>query len=169
MAGIRLRIDDRDLRRLDARAKDIGRLAGTEALMDEIGGALVAWSTRNFELERAPDGTPWKKSRRALDEGGQTLTKSGRLRQSQTHVYGRSFAEAGNNLIYGGVHQLGATIVPRQARALVFQIGGQTVVAQKVTIPARPYMGIGGGDDERELAAIVGDFFDGRVGGEARA
>ena len=42
---------------------------------------------------------------------------------------------------YAAVHEFGATIRPRRAKALRFQIpGGGWVTTKRVTIPARPYV-----------------------------
>lgn len=163
MVGSVIRVDDRDLRRLGGRADDLDNLRDTAPLMREISAAMEAWTVGRFEREVAPDGAPWQPSRRALEEGGQTLTDRGLLRQSISRASTPRTAEAGTNLIYGGVHQEGAVIRPVNARALIFQVGGQTVSAQEVTIPARPYLGIGD-DDERELGAIVGDFLNSGIG-----
>lgn len=160
MAGSAIRIDDRDLRVLANRADDFDALSDTAPLMREVAAAMEAWTIGRFEREEAPDGTPWPPSRRALEQGGQTLTDHGLLRQSISRVFTARTAEAGTNLIYAGVHQGGATIRPVSAKALIFQVGGRTVSAQEVTIPARPFLGIGD-DDERELGAIVGDFLSG--------
>ena len=157
MVGVSIRVDVSDLRRLSKRAEAIGDLGDTSPLMRDIAAAMDAWTLRNFETETAPDGTPWQPSIRALEEGGQTLTNRGLLRQSINHAHSSRSAEVGTNLIYAGVHQSGAAIRPVNASALIFQIGGRTVAAQEVTIPARPFLGIGP-EDEREIGAVVGDF-----------
>ncbi len=41
---------------------------------------------------------------------------------------------------YALIHELGGVIVPKRAKALVFEIGGQVVRVMKVVIPARPYL-----------------------------
>lgn len=41
---------------------------------------------------------------------------------------------------YALIHELGGTIVPRTAPALVFKVGDQWVRTQQVRIPARPYL-----------------------------
>ena len=41
---------------------------------------------------------------------------------------------------YALIHELGGVIVPRKAKALVFEIDGEVVRVKKVTIPARPYL-----------------------------
>lgn len=164
MAGSVLTFDDRDLRRLGLRGRDIARLGDTAPLMREIAASMEAWTQHRFETERAPDGTPWKRSRRAIEEGGQTLTKSARLRQSLSHRSSAKTAETGTNVVYAGVHQEGAVIRPKNAKALVFRVGGRFVTAQKVEIPARPFLGIGP-EDDRELGEIVGEFLAGGFSG----
>jgi HK97 gp10 family phage protein len=46
----------------------------------------------------------------------------------------------GTDLEYAAIHEYGGDIVPRNARALVFEIDGEVIVTQRVTIPARPYL-----------------------------
>ena len=53
---------------------------------------------------------------------------------------GKFVIRVGSNLIYARIHEYGGTIVPKQARALVFQIGGRWIFAKKVTIPERSYL-----------------------------
>lgn len=55
-------------------------------LMEGFGNTLEGFVLEAFETETAPDGTPWKPSLRKKLEGGKTLTKSGQLRDSRTHV-----------------------------------------------------------------------------------
>jgi hypothetical protein len=52
-------------------------------------------------------------------------------------------AEAGvpaDTIIYAFAHEYGVVIVPRKAKALRFEIDGKVIFAQRVTIPARPYV-----------------------------
>ena len=45
------------------------------------------------------------------------------------------------DVVYARIHELGGVIRPVRAKALVFQADdGTVVVAQKVTMPARPYL-----------------------------
>lgn len=46
----------------------------------------------------------------------------------------------GTNLEYAAIQEFGGTIKPRRAKALVFRIGSDLVFAQRVRIPAQPYM-----------------------------
>ena len=72
------------------------------------------------------------------------LFDQGILNASIHHVVEGSHAVRwGSGLIYAAIHQLGGTIVPKAAKALVFTgADGSLVFAQKVTIPARPYLGV---------------------------
>ena len=106
-------------------------------IMDRIGGYMVAATHRHFENERAPDGTPWLKSARAIAEGNRTLTDTGRLRGSITHTLtdGGRGVEVGTGVLYAAIHQF----------------GGRAGRKRRAKIPARPYLGL----DERDRDAIL--------------
>ena len=112
-------------------------LSDPSTAMDQIGRYLVASTLRRFERERAPDGSPWLKSARALAEGGRTLTDTGRLRGSIAHTVtdGGRAVEVGSNVIYAAIHQF----------------GGRAGRGRKAKLPARPYLGI----DERDQTNIL--------------
>lgn len=112
-------------------------LADPSTAMDQVGRYLVASTLRRFERERAPDGSPWLKSARALAEGGRTLTDTGRLRGSIAHTVtdGGRAVEVGSNVIYAAIHQF----------------GGRAGRGRKAKLPARPYLGI----DERDRTNIL--------------
>lgn len=134
------------------------RMSDLTPLMDELGGAMVASTQARFEAEKAPDGTPWERSARAVHEGGQTLRDSNRLYQSITHRAGRQHVAWGTNVIYAAVHQFGATIRPKSANALAFALpGGDFAQVQKVEIPARPFLGVSR-DDQAEIGRTVEGF-----------
>ena len=120
-----------------ALARMVAALADPSAAMDQIGRYLVASTLRRFERERAPDGSPWLRSARALAEGGQTLTDTGRLRGSIAHTVtdGGRAVEVGSNVIYAAIHQF----------------GGRAGRGRKAKLPARPYLGI----DERDRTNIL--------------
>lgn len=110
---------------------------------------LLQDSAQSFRSESDPTtGFPWKKSLRAAVQSGKTLADTGRLkksvrtrstvRKSVVSVYGGV-----TSLVYGPIHQFGGTIVPRRAKFLRFQLAtGQWRKASKVTLPARPFVGM---------------------------
>lgn len=133
------------------------RLDHAEPLFDLIGAMLVVSTRRRFETERAPGGNPWPQSIRARLDGGKTLTDSATLRNSMTHQATDAGVEVGTNTPYAAPNQFGAVIRPVSAKALRFTIGGRTIFAQLVTIPARPFLGIDE-DDETAIEDITTKF-----------
>ncbi|MDE0392819.1 MAG: phage virion morphogenesis protein [Rhodospirillales bacterium] len=112
-------------------------LSHPDGIMDAIGRYLVGSAHRRFERERAPDGTPWLKSARAIAEGGRTLTNTGQLRNSIAHTVtdGGRAVEVGSGVVYAAIHQF----------------GGHAGRGRRARIPARPYLGV----DEHDRDAIT--------------
>lgn len=137
-------------------------LADTTPLMDGIGTVLAEGTERRFDTGMSPAGTPWPKSLRVKEQGGQTLVQSGRL-ANINHVAERDEVRVGTNAFYGRIHQLGGTIRPRKAKALTFRLpNGQMVSVGKVTIPARPYLGVDG-EDRAGIEEQTRKFIEGLV------
>lgn len=136
MAGTRITVDIEDKRTVAALRRLVGGLADPAPALDAIGARLVTSTVLRFERETAPDGTPWKQSRRAAKRGGQTLTHTARLRQSITHRVDNDAVLVGTNVVYGVYHQLGTR-----------------------TAPARPFLGLDDGDT-RAIERIVRRFVD---------
>ena len=113
-------------------------LSRPNAAMDRIGRYLVASTLQRFERERGPGGKPWLKSARAIADGGRTLTDTGRLRGSIAHTVtdGGRAVEVGSNVLYAAIHQF----------------GGRAGRGRRVTLWARPYLGI----DEQDRTNILG-------------
>ena len=70
--------------------------------------------------------------------------RSGRLRRSIHPEFdfapGRAIAVVGTNVVYAKAHEYGATIVPRNKKALAFKIGEKWIVAKKVVMPERSFL-----------------------------
>lgn len=166
--GVRLKID---VRGLEPALKSLGRAVkktqDPKGLFEAIGLALVASTQHRFETETGPDGSPWPPSIRALAEGGKTLTDTAAFRNSVSFEATPRSVAVGSDHPGAAVHQFGATIVPVAARALAFSIGGRDVFAKKVTIPARPYLGLDD-DDVKEIVALAEDWLDFENEGAAR-
>ena len=129
MAGVRLRVDvDDDVVR--RRLEELGALRIPRLAWAEIGQTLVASTLDRFESGRGPDDVPWRPSRRAREEGGQTLVDTSRLRDSIHHRASDDGVEIGTNVVYAAIHQLGSRDDGSRPRG----------------IPARPYLGVDDGD-----------------------
>lgn len=147
-------------------AEALGRLADAfedaTPIMRAIGVGLRENVHTRFEEERGPDGRAWAPVRRdyAAEKRGPGILREagirGGLMGSITFEADRRSVEVGTNKVYARVHQLGGTIVPKTGSHLVFTIGGRTVFAKSVTIPARPYLGIGPEDEETIMDVIEG-------------
>ena len=125
------------LRAVDAHAD--GR--ALERAVRQAGRTLVDLTLERFRTETAPDGRPWRKSARALAQGGVTLSDTGALRRSfSSQQVSRDTVAVGTNARYARAHQFGRTIVPKRGRVLRFTSLGRVVHARRVTLPARPML-----------------------------
>lgn len=95
----------------------------------------------------APDGSAWAPN---LENRRPILHRSGALARSIDYAVQGMQAIVGSGLIYAAIHQFGGTILPKAGDRLAFRIGNRQVFARKVTMPARPYIGISA-DDRAEL------------------
>ncbi len=140
-------------------------LQNTTPVMRAIGTGLVRNVHDRFEAAVDPDGNPWAPLHPAyapLKRGPGILREAGMrggLMGSITFLASPDAVEVGTNKIHARVHQEGATIVPVKASHLVFRLASGVVKAKSVTIPARPYLGIGP-EDERVIAETVTDALD---------
>ena len=135
--------------KLDAERLDHGlntllkNATNTRAMMRGIASELLSMAEDNFESE-SWGGQRWKQSRRAADEGGKTLQKSGQLAASLTTQVGSNYARIGSNKKYAAIHHL----------------GGRAGRGHKTNLPARPYLPINGNnqlqpDAERRILDIA--------------
>ena len=117
-------------------------------LKQALAEKMVDQVTRRIEVEKtAPDGTTWPLTR---DGRGALFVTGGHLARSIQASIGAQAIEVGSGWIGARLHQLGGTIKPVKAKALFFRAGGKSIVAKKVTIPARPYLGF----SEANLAVL---------------
>ena len=162
MAGASFEMDLSGLRGMVKRA--IRGLGESQELMEAVGEAWVSSTIERFEEGKGPDGTDWKKSSRAEEEGGQTMVKSGGLKGSISSEASPATVFVGTtNEVCGAIHQFGGEIKPRSGNRLIFDVGGRTVAARKVDMPARPYIGISE-EDVEEAKEMVRLFMQGAFG-----
>ncbi len=114
-----------------------------KALLESIGAYGVSTTQQHFLDQETAEGIKWRPSRRAITKGGKTLTKSTRLVTSFVYQASAALVEWGTNVKYAAIHQWGGEIRPKNSRYLAFMgDNGGMVFAKKVTIPARPFLGI---------------------------
>lgn len=167
MSGVRI---EGDIRKLYKRLSKLENLdmRGVNAALAE---AIRASTLDRFRNEEAPDGTKWKPSKRtsASTKREKILTNTSRLRRSiNSKVDRRGFA-VGTNVVYAATHQFGddnrelgpLTIRAKKGKSLKFNVGGKDIFVKKVyipslkvSIPARPFLGISE-DDINEIRATL--------------
>ena len=136
-------------------------LLNTKLLMETIGETLVSGTMKRFVEEKDPFGKPWKKSARATEEAGQTLSDTGRLRHSVNYAATSNKVVVGTNLKYARIHQMGGEIKAKNGKSLKFKgRDGKDVFVKSVKIPARPYIGVSA-EDIKEVRETIRDFIAG--------
>ncbi|XXQ69035.1 phage virion morphogenesis protein [Neisseriaceae bacterium B1] len=140
---IKISVDSRDLER--GLSQLLQNVQNRRPMMNAVATELQSMTEDNFESE-SWGGQKWKDSKRAKNEGGKTLQKSGQLAASLTTQSGNDFARIGTNKVYAAIHHL----------------GGQAGRGHKVSLPARPYLPIDGSGNlqsggEKRILDIVKD------------
>jgi phage virion morphogenesis protein len=143
-AALSIQVDDgvsKALAGLAARVGDLG------PALDEIGSSQVAEVQNRFESGKGPDGGAWRplSAVTLAKRGGSAkmLRDTGALYDSQVHSVSGTGVKVGTNSAIGGIHQF----------------GGQAGRGRKVTIPARPYLGISDAG-RKEILAILADHLE---------
>jgi len=94
---------------------------------------------------------PWYQEQKKRNQG-KILSLNGHLADSINHdVINGDTVVVGTNKEYAAIHQFGGVIRPKTAKAL--NVGGRAV--KKVTIPARPFLGVSNQDKENILDAVL--------------
>ena len=142
MYSIRLDGDTRAMLRRIRSFSEIDKQGITAALAE---GARESTLER-FKQRKGPAGRRWKTS----------------IRNSIHAKSDTSGFALGTNVKYAATHQFGEpgrTIRARKKKALRFQVGGKWVTKKQVriTIPARPFLGLSE-DDMQEMKATVEEF-----------
>jgi len=157
MSGISLVIESGDFDKVFKRLEPLFDFEPS-ALMTGIAALGESQTRRRISEEKtAPDGAAWKPNA----EGTSILLQTGQhLLQSIASEASADVAEWGATWEYAHVHQDGAVIKAKNAKALGFSIGGKFVSVKQVTIPARPFVGLSA-DNEAEMEELITDFLGG--------
>lgn len=137
-----------ELKGLDEINRRLANLKYRRPMLERIGQKLVSDFQLGFRQGVAPDGSKWLplKIRK-----GQPLVDKGLLRRSITPSVTDDQLEIGTNLKYARLHQYGGVIKPKKGKYLKFAgRDGNPVFVKKVTIPARPFLGL----EERQVKKI---------------
>lgn len=150
----------------DALLKDLGRLGKMElqGTLNAIAEGLRASTVERFIEEESPDGKPWKPSIRVMEEGGKTLTQTGKLKTSIKKRVSGSGLAVGTNDIRAATLQFGdtRTIRAKNKKYLSFKVGGKwrRAASVRASIPPRPFLGISEADGQ-EIRETLEEVFGG--------
>jgi phage virion morphogenesis protein len=169
MSGAALELGLKDIEGLE-RILNGARLGPRDRLqlLRDIGVELEEQTRERFNAQEDPEGNPWKDLAQKTRDyylqnglgGGSLLVQGGSLRDSVESQTPDSWSVlVGATMVYAAIHQWGGEIVPKNAPAL-FVPGYGTL--SRVTIPARPYLGVSA-QDAADIAAIAGRFVAGRI------
>ncbi|WP_321367602.1 phage virion morphogenesis protein [uncultured Desulfuromusa sp.] len=133
--------------------------------MKAIGEHLLRSTEENFRGEHEPDGTPWKPLKvlsyhlgYSIGKKKATHTKSGSLTAAfSKYLAGRKILTDSHELrnsIHYSASRTSVAIGSGKVYAALHQFGGKAGRGKKVTIPARPFLGIGPGDRQEILAEL---------------
>ena len=160
MSGASIKVDDGAV--LGALDRLIQACGHPEKALENVGEYGRRSTIARIEREVTPEGSPFaplhplyaltKKGKGILRGESNTLSKIA----YQLGGDGQSVAW-GTNAEYGAIHQFGGVIKPKTASALVFSMGGHTIHAKSVTIPARPYLGVND-EDRTSILKIFNDM-----------
>ena len=155
MSGVSIVVD---LSGLKLAEDYLARLADFDEseLLTAIGAMGESQTRRRITDEKtSPDGAAWP----ANTEGTSILMRTGgNLLGSVGYIVGASEVAWGASWEFAHIHQDGAVISAKNAKALFFRIGGKKVAAKSVTIPARPFVGLSE-DNRQEIEELVTDHF----------
>ncbi len=159
MTNIRVTIDDREVSEALGRLAEIGE--HLDPILHAVGRVVETRVKQGFDTSTSPYGDKWQPLKLWLmkqEDGsyayerirnGPPLKDTGALRESITYAVDGNSVVIGTNREHMHVHQYGAIIRPKHAKALVFPgPGGALIAARKVTIPARPFLPTAGLPDE---------------------
>lgn len=143
---LRVRLDDEGaVAALEGLA---ARTLRTQPAMDDIGRMLRTSARERIQAAEGPDGAAWpglsEATRRRRGESAKPLQHRRHLFLSLTWRASASEAVIGSNRRYARIHQM----------------GGEAGRGLKVTIPARPYLGVSDAD-RGEIRAILLDHLEG--------
>lgn len=153
--GVKIEVDKHDLAAINALVTGLSDFDAAP-LVEEIVQLGENQTRKRIESGGpGPDATKWSPNK----EGTPVLYRTGRhLHDSIASSSSGESGEWGAGWEFAHVHQEGAVITPKSAGRLVFMLGAKRVFAKKVTIPARPFVGVSA-EDAEEIKELVTDYF----------
>jgi phage gpG-like protein len=160
VTGFTINLTSLGLREAEAALARLSPLDGAD-LLSGLGRLIREQTVDRLQAGGpSPGGAAFKPN---LEGRKPVLFRSGELARSVDYRAGAQQLLVGSSLIYAAIHQFGGTIMPKNASRLAFRIGNRLVFARKVTMPARPYLGLSG-EDRSEIVRATALFIRSRIG-----
>lgn len=160
MSGTAITLDDQDVK--DALARLLAAAGDLRPVLKNIGEYEAKATRARFLSATDPDGKPWQalNALYAKTKKGPGILRGATKSLSQiVWQAGAASVDIGSNEVYARIHNQGGKILPKNAAALVFSMGGQTFKVKSVTIPRRQFLGWNEADIA-EVKAIIEDHFE---------
>lgn len=155
-----------DLGKLTAALQKASRLDIKNKLGKPVGEAMVSSTRERFRTSRDPTGKPWQALSSTTVKMGfkkKDYKKSGGLKKGVAEREAKrkilvqdSFLK---NSITSDPRDTQVAIGSNKPYARIHQEGGQAGRGKKVTIPARPFLGVSSGD-QREIERLTAKFIE---------
>lgn len=175
MVALAVTVDDAQVKAMLTRLSQ--RMGNLTPVMRKIGSTLKNDAIGNFKGQHAPDGTPWKPHSAATQlalirrlighrngkgqrsyayskQGGQLNSKGLAWAGSRQILLDTGVLRASVNTIE--VAPTSVTIGSRLKYAAIHQFGGKAGRGKKVTIPARPFIGMSASAERAIIDTING-------------
>lgn len=129
--------------------KKLRALRNPQPIWQAVGTQLVSLTKRAFR-DQSLRQTSWP----AKSDGttSNLIYKGVLISSIRITAVSAKGVSIGSDRPNAAIHQLGGTIKPKNKKVLVFQIGGKTIFAKSVKIPARPFFPFTPGGDLAENA-----------------
>lgn len=140
-------------------SKLLDRGIDVSPLLNNIAETILTSIDRRFEAEESAEGKPWVASHRATQEGGQTLSDSGKFRRSFAYDAQGDHIKIGTNWPWANTHHYGVKIKPLSGKYLAFN----GIFVKEVNIPARPVLGFSD-SDKKIIEVQINNHIKDRLG-----
>ncbi|MCF1485077.1 phage virion morphogenesis protein [Agrobacterium vitis] len=160
MVATTITIDAKEVE--DALSRFLAAAADLSPVFKNIGEYEAQATKQRFRDQKDPDGNAWQALNPLYKEtkkGPRILTgQTGDLSRIIWQLASSTSVDIGSDMIYARIHNEGGTIVPKNAAALIFSMGGKTFAVKSVKIPKRQFLGIND-EDRVRIEEIIEDHF----------
>lgn len=150
MAGVEIKIDVKDDKAQKKLRALLRKTSDLSPVLDTIGESLLNSTDDRFKSQTSPEGAKWAAHSPRTIQARLARSKSAPLTilRMRGHLVGSIAKQVSGDTLKVGTNK---------DHGAIHQFGGKAGRGRKVTIPARPYIGMSA-DDWTEVNAILDDF-----------